>query len=151
MFFWMRVRREVLAVGHQIFPQERERRGAIAVRGQDLSLHFDGRAQGQRQMRLGVHRARGERLQGQLFGFLGLGIGLVELARDQIPTREPGERLQVLGRHAVLRSIALEDRLGEREIAVRHRSLDVGDDGRKRPTTATRAAGISLRQHLHRG
>ena len=39
--------------------KQRERAGAIAIRREDLRLHLDGRAQGERQMRLGVERARG--------------------------------------------------------------------------------------------
>jgi hypothetical protein len=76
--------------------QQRESAGAVAIGGQYLSFHFNGRAQGQRQMRLGVQRACRERLHGQLFGLLRIGIGFVELARDQIAAREPRERFQVL-------------------------------------------------------
>ncbi len=88
------------AVGNQILAQQRESAGAIAIRRHELCFHFDGRAQGQRQMRLGVQRTRGQGLQGELFGLLGVGFGLIELARDQVATREPGERFQILGRRA---------------------------------------------------
>jgi len=73
---------------------------------------------GQRQVRLGVQRACRQRLDGQLLRLFGVGIGLVELARDQVAAGEPGERFQVLRRHAALRPIGLEDRLGQREVAM---------------------------------
>ena len=108
--------------------QQSQSASAVAIRGQYLSFHFDGRAQGQRQMRLGIQRACGEGLHGEFFGLFRVGIGFVELARDQIAAREPRERFQILRRYAALRPIALEHRFGQREIAARHRGLDVGDE-----------------------
>ena len=130
--------------------QQSQSAGAVAIRGQYLSFHFDGGAQGQRQMRLGIQRTRGEGLPGKFFGLFRIGIGFVELARDQIATRQPGERFQVLRRYAALRPIALEHRFGQREIAVRHRGLDVGDESGE-GGYGEQGRGNQLAEHLHRG
>ncbi len=99
-------------------------------------------------MRICIQRPRRERLLRQLFGFLGVGIRLVELPGHQIAARKPRQRLEKLRRDPALRAIALKDRFGQRKIAVRHRSLDVGDDtGHGRNGEQTR--GNQLPLHLH--
>lgn len=115
--------------GLQLALKKRDCGRALAARGQNICLNFDGSAERDRQVFVVVELAPLQLLQRELPRLGGVGLRLVELLRCQGAPPEPGVRFDHLRRDAVRPAVGLDLPLRKRKVAPRDGGPHVGDYG----------------------